>query len=161
MGALPHKGSSASTDHAVFKTAPCVVTLLYVHGVRLQMVKEHEATEAIHERAKKIVALECSHPHTHKYPKAMHILEYAHNGKSPPPVWEGITGRVKYLLKDALAVAQIANEENFAALRASDAAREERMLGETRAELGETQKAVRQVRMPQGRRACFNIKTQH
>ena len=62
----------------------------------LAQVKEGEAVEAIHEKAKMIVELEDMYPTMHKLHRYLHVLEVAELPASTPNhMAEGISGRVK------------------------------------------------------------------
>ena len=77
--------------------------LIAIMGDSYEKVKESERVQALRERAQIIVEAELTRPSWHKYHKYMHIAEAADiasdTGMSPSLEWEGITGRVKQLLK--------------------------------------------------------------
>ena len=77
--------------------------LIAIMGDSYGKVKESERVQALRERAQIIVEAELTRPSWHKYHKYMHIAEAADiasdTGMSPSLEWEGITGRVKQLLK--------------------------------------------------------------
>lgn len=61
-----------------------------------EKVKEGEAVEAIHERAKMIVELETMYPWLHRLERYVHLLETAEVVvDTPNAMAEGISGRVK------------------------------------------------------------------
>ena len=80
-----------------------MILLIAIMGDSYGKVKESERVQALRERAQIIVEAELTRPSWHKYHKYMHIAEAtdiaSDTGMSPSLEWEGITGRVKQLLK--------------------------------------------------------------
>ena len=68
-----------------------------------EKVKENEKVHALHERANMVVDMELQHPGWHTFSKYMHVAEAADEDSEPAPEWEGITGRVKQLLRKEVA----------------------------------------------------------
>ena len=78
--------------------------LIAIMGDSYEMVKENEAIEALHERAKIIVDMELLYPDgmrflgPHKYDQYLHVVTKEVSDKvddTNDQPWEGITGRVK------------------------------------------------------------------
>ena len=77
--------------------------LIAIMADSYEKVKENEKVHALHERATMVVDMELQHPGWHTFSKYMHVAEAADEDSAQALEWEGITGRVKQLLRKEVA----------------------------------------------------------
>ena len=104
--------------------------LIAIMGDSYEKIKESERVHALKERAQIIVEAERTYPSWHKYHRYMHIVEAADISTSGPPSdleWEGITGRVKQLLKEQVQLLSAKTETDTVEIKAELAQVKEEM----------------------------------
>jgi hypothetical protein len=79
--------------------------LIAIMADSFEKVKESERVEALRERAQIVVDMELHHPNWHTFHKYMHVVDLVDANKAPTSEssWDGITGRVKHLLRAEMA----------------------------------------------------------